>query len=259
MSATSVLVAPSACNGALSTILGRRQGVKKYHDGRSCQIIGVSLGKSFFMPNKLVLQPAAQRVSALRTHRLLSWRAGTEAGVTGKDPESIKGSSLATSEAEAAANDPQPQQRVERYQSKMKALANPIYDFAIPEETIEKPKDVKLQPPKAIGDKPRCGECEQRGVLECSTCGATGLYVDPIMESQGVVVKAVWALARFSAPSVEAAVILEVSECDKKGQSCWVAESTISHFSTSAFSLNAKKGINKRNEGNFGNQLPMQS
>eukprot|EP00897_Mesotaenium_endlicherianum_P003947 jgi/Mesen1/3580/ME000020S03108 len=97
------------------------------------------------------------------------------------------GASSADSDSHQKANAPggNPQlQSPERYRSQLETLY--YCDTAIPEEKIEKPKNLKLLQPKAIGNRPRCGCCKQRGVLECPTCGATGLYIDPIMESQGL-------------------------------------------------------------------------
>ncbi|KAL5708684.1 hypothetical protein ACHQM5_019450 [Ranunculus cassubicifolius] len=60
------------------------------------------------------------------------------------------------------------------------------YDKAIPEEIIEKPVAVSE---RNIGENPRCSSCEARGVVPCATCSSSGLYIDSIMESQGIIVK----------------------------------------------------------------------
>ncbi|KAG2311724.1 hypothetical protein Bca52824_023281 [Brassica carinata] len=52
------------------------------------------------------------------------------------------------------------------------------YDKPIPEEIIEEP--VRL----SISDREIA-----KGALLCATCSGTGLYVDSIMESQGIIVK----------------------------------------------------------------------
>ncbi|KAI4348500.1 hypothetical protein L6164_009217 [Bauhinia variegata] len=62
------------------------------------------------------------------------------------------------------------------------------YDKAIPEERIEKPVGLSLDQ-KAIGDNVRCFHCQAKGAVLCTTCAGSGLYVDSIMESQGIIVK----------------------------------------------------------------------
>ncbi|KAF8403461.1 hypothetical protein HHK36_011565 [Tetracentron sinense] len=62
------------------------------------------------------------------------------------------------------------------------------YDKPIPEEIIEKPVGLSLAE-KKIGDNPRCIDCHAKGVVLCATCSGSGLYVDSILESQGIIVK----------------------------------------------------------------------
>ncbi|KAK1426977.1 hypothetical protein QVD17_15659 [Tagetes erecta] len=62
------------------------------------------------------------------------------------------------------------------------------YDKAVPEEIIEKPVGLSLSE-KNIGDNTRCTSCEAKGAILCATCSGSGLYVDSIMESQGIIVK----------------------------------------------------------------------
>ncbi|KAK7336309.1 hypothetical protein VNO77_16845 [Canavalia gladiata] len=62
------------------------------------------------------------------------------------------------------------------------------YDKAIPEERIEKPVGLSLAE-KAIGNNPRCTDCQAKGAVLCATCAGSGLYVDSILESQGIIVK----------------------------------------------------------------------
>ncbi|CAM8927415.1 unnamed protein product [Rhodiola kirilowii] len=62
------------------------------------------------------------------------------------------------------------------------------YDKSIPEEVIEKPVGLSLAD-REIGDKPRCSSCEAKGAVLCLTCTGSGLYVDSILESQGIIVK----------------------------------------------------------------------
>lgn len=42
---------------------------------------------------------------------------------------------------------------------------------------------------KIVGDNPRCSACQAKGVVLCTTCAGSGLYVDSILESQGIIVK----------------------------------------------------------------------
>ncbi|CAL0332803.1 unnamed protein product [Lupinus luteus] len=59
---------------------------------------------------------------------------------------------------------------------------------AIREEIIEKPVGLSLAE-KAIGNNHRCTDCEAKGAVLCATCAGSGLYVDSILESQGIIVK----------------------------------------------------------------------
>ncbi|WCJ43553.1 DnaJ/Hsp40 cysteine-rich domain superfamily protein [Euphorbia peplus] len=62
------------------------------------------------------------------------------------------------------------------------------YDKPVPEERIEKPVGISLSE-KEIGDNTRCSDCEAKGAILCATCAGSGLYVDSILESQGIIVK----------------------------------------------------------------------
>ena len=62
------------------------------------------------------------------------------------------------------------------------------YDKPIPEEIIEKPVGLALTE-KDVGDNPRCSSCFSKGATLCATCSGSGLYVDSILESQGIIVK----------------------------------------------------------------------
>lgn len=62
------------------------------------------------------------------------------------------------------------------------------YDKSVPEEIIEKPVGLSLGE-KNIGNKTRCPGCEAKGAILCATCSGSGLYVDSILESQGIIVK----------------------------------------------------------------------
>nr|XP_028948773.1 uncharacterized protein LOC103415178 [Malus domestica] len=61
------------------------------------------------------------------------------------------------------------------------------YDKSVPEERIEKPIGISL-PEKIIGNNPRCFDCEAKGAVLCTTCSGSGLYVDSVLESQGILV-----------------------------------------------------------------------
>lgn len=63
------------------------------------------------------------------------------------------------------------------------------YDKEVPEEIIEKPVRLLSLSERKIGNNPRCNECEAKGVVMCDTCAGSGLYVDSILESQGIIVK----------------------------------------------------------------------
>ncbi|TXG66421.1 hypothetical protein EZV62_007696 [Acer yangbiense] len=75
---------------------------------------------------------------------------------------------------------------VHRRRSSLESLF--CYDKAIPEERIEKPIGLSLAE-KIIGDNPRCTDCEAKGAVLCATCSGSGLYVDSVLESQGIIVK----------------------------------------------------------------------
>ncbi|KAM7505143.1 hypothetical protein LguiB_004047 [Lonicera macranthoides] len=62
------------------------------------------------------------------------------------------------------------------------------YDKPVPEEIIEKPIGLSLDE-KIIGGNPRCPDCQAKGAVLCGTCSGSGLYVDSILESQGIIVK----------------------------------------------------------------------
>ncbi|XP_004288622.1 PREDICTED: uncharacterized protein LOC101307729 [Fragaria vesca subsp. vesca] len=91
---------------------------------------------------------------------------------------SVSGS--ASHGAECSAGD------VHKQRSRLESLF--CYDKAIPEEIIDKPIGISLVE-KFIGNNPRCIDCEAKGAVLCTTCSGSGLYVDSILESQGVIVK----------------------------------------------------------------------
>ncbi|CAM0875586.1 unnamed protein product [Alopecurus aequalis] len=62
------------------------------------------------------------------------------------------------------------------------------YDEAVSVEYIGKPAGLDLEK-KDVGTNPPCVCCETKGAVLCTTCDGSGLYVDSIMESQGIIVK----------------------------------------------------------------------
>lgn len=62
------------------------------------------------------------------------------------------------------------------------------HDKVIREEINEKPVALYLAV-KDIGDNPHCPHCLANGAVLCCTCSGSGLYVDSILESQGIIVK----------------------------------------------------------------------
>ncbi|EMS50888.1 hypothetical protein TRIUR3_00743 [Triticum urartu] len=75
---------------------------------------------------------------------------------------------------------------LQRSKSSLEALF--CYDKAVPEENIGKPAGLDLEK-KEVGKNPPCVRCETKGAVLCATCAGSGLYVDSIMESQGIIVK----------------------------------------------------------------------
>ncbi|KAM3295077.1 hypothetical protein ACQJBY_037750 [Aegilops geniculata] len=75
---------------------------------------------------------------------------------------------------------------LQRSKSSLEALF--CYDKAVPEENIGKPAGLDLEK-KNVGKNPPCVRCETKGAVLCATCAGSGLYVDSIMESQGIIVK----------------------------------------------------------------------
>ncbi|KAL2534705.1 DnaJ/Hsp40 cysteine-rich domain superfamily protein [Abeliophyllum distichum] len=62
------------------------------------------------------------------------------------------------------------------------------YEKPVPEEIIEKPIGLSLAL-KNVGDNPHCPSCQAKGAVLCTTCSGSGLYVESILESQGIIVK----------------------------------------------------------------------
>ncbi|XP_044482607.1 protein BUNDLE SHEATH DEFECTIVE 2, chloroplastic [Mangifera indica] len=75
---------------------------------------------------------------------------------------------------------------MKRQRSSLESLF--CYDKPIPEERIEKPVGLSLSE-KVIGNNLRCTDCQAKGAVLCTTCSGSGLYVDSILESQGIIVK----------------------------------------------------------------------
>ena len=93
---------------------------------------------------------------------------------------------LSQGQANKPGRNPLPSEAV-RYRSKLEHLYHS--DTAVPEEEIEKPHAVADMKVKNIGSHSPCPHCRCVGVVECRTCEASGLYVEPILESQGIIVK----------------------------------------------------------------------
>ncbi|OIW21456.1 hypothetical protein TanjilG_03823 [Lupinus angustifolius] len=85
------------------------------------------------------------------------------------------------------------------------------YDKAIPEEIIEKPVGLSLAE-KAIGNNHRCTDCQAKGAVLCITCAGSGLYIDSILESQGIIVKVRCLAFGISLCDIRHKVILNVGE-----------------------------------------------
>uniref|UniRef100_A0A0E0KH00 Uncharacterized protein n=1 Tax=Oryza punctata TaxID=4537 RepID=A0A0E0KH00_ORYPU len=90
---------------------------------------------------------------------------------------------------------------LQRNKSNLESLF--CYDKSVPEEDIGTPAGLDLEK-KNVGKNPPCISCETKGAVLCATCAGSGLYIDSILESQGIIVKAVEALGILCAQSVEA-------------------------------------------------------
>ncbi|KAL2922929.1 Chaperone protein DnaJ [Bienertia sinuspersici] len=88
-------------------------------------------------------------------------------------------SKFQTSQATSASDN---QQRIASVESRFS------YAKAIPEQKIDGPVGLSVTE-KEIGDEPRCGDCQAKGAVLCATCCGSGLYVDSILECQGIIVK----------------------------------------------------------------------
>ncbi|OVA16422.1 hypothetical protein BVC80_243g32 [Macleaya cordata] len=75
---------------------------------------------------------------------------------------------------------------VHRVRSSLESLF--CYDKPIPEEIIEKPIGLSLEE-REIGENTPCTDCQAKGAILCATCSGSGLYVDSILECQGIIVK----------------------------------------------------------------------
>ncbi|THU73982.1 hypothetical protein C4D60_Mb04t28560 [Musa balbisiana] len=106
---------------------------------------------------------------------------------------------------------------LQRCKSNLESLF--CYDKSFTEEDIEQPVGLSVEK-KEIGNNPPCTICEVKGAVLCATCAGSGLYVDSILESQGIIVKVkclvlffickvVEALGTSCAQNVEGVVMLE--------------------------------------------------
>jgi hypothetical protein len=75
---------------------------------------------------------------------------------------------------------------LQKSKSKLESLF--CYDKSVPEEDIGKPAGLNLEK-KNVGNNSPCLSCEAKGAVLCATCAGSGLYLDSILESQGVIVK----------------------------------------------------------------------
>ncbi|TVU45836.1 hypothetical protein EJB05_05339, partial [Eragrostis curvula] len=75
---------------------------------------------------------------------------------------------------------------LQKSKSNLEALF--CYDKSVPEEDIGKPDGLNVEK-KNVGNNPPCSSCEAKGAVLCATCAGSGLYVDSILESQGIIIK----------------------------------------------------------------------
>ncbi|KAG8097704.1 hypothetical protein GUJ93_ZPchr0013g35451 [Zizania palustris] len=75
---------------------------------------------------------------------------------------------------------------LQRNKSNLESLF--CYDKSVPEEDIGTPAGLDLEK-KNVGGNPPCINCETKGAVLCATCAGSGLYIDSILESQGIIVK----------------------------------------------------------------------
>lgn len=83
-------------------------------------------------------------------------------------------------------NDNHPSKNPKNTIDKLESLLYP--DNAVAVEKIETPLGLPMMG-RIILNKPRCSDCETKGLVVCATCTGSGLYIDSIMESQGIIVK----------------------------------------------------------------------
>eukprot|EP00252_Welwitschia_mirabilis_P023290 TRINITY_DN6555_c0_g1_i1.p1 TRINITY_DN6555_c0_g1~~TRINITY_DN6555_c0_g1_i1.p1 ORF type:complete len:138 (-),score=11.27 TRINITY_DN6555_c0_g1_i1:161-574(-) len=60
---------------------------------------------------------------------------------------------------------------------------------SVREATVKKPAKAVLSYEKLPRGDSECGQCDSKGIVLCTTCAGSGLYVDSILESQGIIVK----------------------------------------------------------------------
>lgn len=75
---------------------------------------------------------------------------------------------------------------MDKFRNKLEYLYSS--DSSVPTEGGVKPTGLASEA-AGIGNKPRCVTCEAKGAVQCATCSGSGLYVDSILESQGIIVK----------------------------------------------------------------------
>ena len=70
----------------------------------------------------------------------------------------------------------------------VKSTMDKLQSLLQAENTIKSEEKTESSVGLSILNKPQCYECE-KGLVVCSTCAGSGLYVDSILESQGIIVK----------------------------------------------------------------------
>ncbi|OAY73229.1 uncharacterized protein LOC109713346 [Ananas comosus] len=105
-----------------------------------------------------------------------------------ESPSNVRALSAASSAFRCSASRITSRSTRDLHKSKSNLESLFCYDKAVPEENIEKPVGLSLDKVN-IGNKPPCSICEAKGAVLCATCSGSGLYIDSILESQGIIVK----------------------------------------------------------------------
>lgn len=78
---------------------------------------------------------------------------------------------------------------VEDVHNQRRSLESLFHHNKVIQEEINEESVGKYLAEKDIGDNPHCPHCLANGAVLCCTCSGSGLYVDSILESQGIIVK----------------------------------------------------------------------